>query len=716
APIASQTSQLLSATLGRSVLIPCSLPVPPMNLRWFYWQEDQSSNILFHWDPKGQTRPVADKYMNRCQAFISEYSSGNISIRLDNVSVEDDLKTFWAYVSVYDEQRKLPKLPEQRCKSTLQVSSPYKDQLLTINKNNNSATCTAHGGYPEPKVSWTGLNKSNAAQLDLQDAETSLQRDPTEKTFSVTSCVSVKELQSVTCIITNPHSHKIMKRTAKIDDPAPITSQTPQLLSATLGSSVLIPCSLPVPLLRLRWFYWQEDQSSNILFHWDRKNQTLPVADKYMNRCQAFISEYSSGNISIRLDNVSVEDDLKTFWTYVSVYDEKRKLIKPSEQRCKSTLQVSSPYKDQLLTINKNNNSATCTTHGGYPEPKVSWTGLNKSNAAQLDLQDAETSLQRDPTEKTFSVTSCVSVKELQSVTCIITNPHSHKIIKRTAKIDDPGKWTCPQDGVRHVTTHSEVNLTGAGPALLRTQFEPLMLEDDRLSLEVTVSGNQPAKKLCQMTLYIAAPFQEPNIEINQTEMTATCSTKGGYPKPELKWSSGDGETGLEPRELATNTTVEGDATYSVSSTVNITGFQKVTCTVYNPTSNQTLSATKDMSPVPDPTVALDVNTTVVPYTNVSLAVNEETMTAVCTTQGGFPKALVEWRLEYLSNNSQHFVDPGDVDITAVQDRENHLYSIRSSIDISGGLYRSVICLFHNPTLNVAVNATHVLNKGKFRD
>ncbi|XP_027146970.1 ICOS ligand-like isoform X2 [Larimichthys crocea] len=218
---------------------------------------------------------------------------------------------------------------------------------------------------------------------------------------------------------------------------ASITGQTPQRLNATLGHSVLIPCSLPVPP---RWFYWQEDQSSNILFHWDPKGQTLPGADEYMNRCQVFKSEFSSGNISIRLDNVAVEDDLKTFWVYVSFYDEQKKLIKPPEQRCKSTLQVSSPYKDHLLTINNNNNSATCTAHGGYPEPKVSWTGLKKSNAAQLDLQDAETSLQRDPTEKTFSVTSCVSVKELQSVTCIITNPHSHEIIKRTAKIDDPGE------------------------------------------------------------------------------------------------------------------------------------------------------------------------------------------------------------------------------------------------------------------------------------
>ncbi|KAE8299639.1 hypothetical protein D5F01_LYC02049 [Larimichthys crocea] len=184
-----QTPQCLNATLGRSVLIPCSLPELPLSLRWFYWQEDQSSNIFFHWDPRGQTLSVADEYMNRRQVFKSEFSSGNISIRLDNVAVMN------------------------RYKSTLQVSSLYKDRLLMVN-NNNSATCTTHGGYPEPKVSWAGLNKSNDLQ-DLQDAETSLQRDPTEKTFSVTSCVSVKELQSVTCIITNPHSHEIIKENCK---------------------------------------------------------------------------------------------------------------------------------------------------------------------------------------------------------------------------------------------------------------------------------------------------------------------------------------------------------------------------------------------------------------------------------------------------------------------------------------------------------------------
>lgn len=108
-----------------------------------------------------------------------------------------------------------------------------------VDNNNNSATCTAHGGYPEPKVSWTGLNDLQDLQ-DLQDAETSLQLNPTEKTFSVTSCVSVKELQSVTCIIYNPHSHQSIKRTAKIDDPSGSSSSFRELNQMNLIMTLLL--------------------------------------------------------------------------------------------------------------------------------------------------------------------------------------------------------------------------------------------------------------------------------------------------------------------------------------------------------------------------------------------------------------------------------------------------------------------------------------------
>ena len=96
------------------------------------------------------------------------------------------------------------------------------------------------------------------------------------------------------------------------------------------------------------------------------------------------------------------------------------------------------------------------------------------------------------------------------------------------------------------------------------------------------------------------APFQEPKLEINQSNKTATCSTKGGYPKPEIEWTSQDGrdqsERTLEQHEVQTTMNTEENGTYSISSTANITGSQRVTCRVHNPTSNQTLSVTDDMT------------------------------------------------------------------------------------------------------------------------
>uniref|UniRef100_A0A8P4GDS4 Ig-like domain-containing protein n=1 Tax=Dicentrarchus labrax TaxID=13489 RepID=A0A8P4GDS4_DICLA len=181
ATIVGQISgQFLSATVGGSVLIPCSLPVHPLRLRWFYWQEDQSNNILF------QVSTVDSLFQTKIK--ISSYQS---AVNVSSVST--------VVLSVT-------------------LTAPYQHLVLTVNNTANRATCTAHGGYPEPKVSWTGLNKSSTAQLDLQDAETSLQQDPTEKTFSVTSSVSMKEFQSVTCIIFNPRTNQRIKGTAEIND------------------------------------------------------------------------------------------------------------------------------------------------------------------------------------------------------------------------------------------------------------------------------------------------------------------------------------------------------------------------------------------------------------------------------------------------------------------------------------------------------------------
>ncbi|XP_029936961.1 butyrophilin subfamily 1 member A1-like [Myripristis murdjan] len=124
--------------------------------------------------------------------------------------------------------------------------------------------------------------------------------------------------------------------------------------------------------------------------------------------------------------------------------------------------------------------------------------------------------------------------------------------------------------------------------------IEPLMLRDDRISLTVVyMAATQAGITICQQTLYVAAPLQKPKVEINHTTMSANCSTRGVYPEPQISWTSQNDshipEHTLGQREVQTTMTHEEDGTYSINSMVSITG--TMTCYVYNPTSNQTVSA-----------------------------------------------------------------------------------------------------------------------------
>ncbi|XP_030284121.1 uncharacterized protein LOC115588025 [Sparus aurata] len=277
------SEQLLRAAVGGSVLIPCSLPGNPLT---FYWKEDQSPNLLCHWGG-GKTLPGCDKYKGRFQVFNSEFSSGNISIRLDNISPEDDQKTFFAFVHFYDEQKKVAKPFEQRCRSILQVSAPYQNLVLTVKDITNSATCSARGGYPAAQVSWKGLNRSSDEEQDLQDAETFLQQDPTEKTFSITSSVSLTGLKSVTCIVYNPHSQETRTRTEEIN-----TADEGSHVAVIVGYVVLVIPILVGVIACAVWFCVQCIMQTQDP---DPPNQP-PVEPNPKDRAQAGGEQYFSQN------------------------------------------------------------------------------------------------------------------------------------------------------------------------------------------------------------------------------------------------------------------------------------------------------------------------------------------------------------------------------------------------------------------------------------
>ncbi|XP_005745762.1 CD276 antigen homolog isoform X1 [Pundamilia nyererei] len=99
-----------------------------------------------------------------------------------------------------------------------------------------------------------------------------------------------------------------------------------------------------------------------------------------------------------------------------------------------------------------------------------------------------------------------------------------------------------------------------------------------------------------------------------------------------------------------------------------------------------------------------------VPYQNPRLDVNMKTMTAVCTTQGGFPAPEIQWVLLYTSSHQS--VESRNIQTTTMQNYHDRLYSSRSTLLIPAGPHEAVSCLIHNPTLNTTMRATDTFSKG----
>ncbi|XP_071383261.1 CD276 antigen-like [Centroberyx affinis] len=492
--LASSENTNINRTRGAAALWLChhnlSEPFQPAESR-IYWQGQGDSNIVVHVYNKGQEefQTQSETFRNRTKIFPDQLPLGNLSLVIEPVKLGDD-RTSSEVVFMSSRTEKV-------CQWTLYVAAPFQVPKIEIDPTKMTATCSTQGGYPKPEITWKSRDTSQASERTLEphEVQTSVTLEE-DGTYNISSRVNFTEsVKSVSCHVYNPTSNQTVSATRDTTDPpppvsshteaivvavvaiviaaiivslavwtyvccrrrnengsntphwrmasrgllfyllcAPVMAQKP--VSATVGGSVLIPCSLNLSVhpTRLR-FYWQEDDSEKVLFFWDKNGTEGPRAEQYRNRCRAFNTEFSSGNVSIRLDNVNMEDDQKTIWVSAALLDKNNRPVKDFRKECKSTLQVVAPYQGPVLTINKATNTVTCTAHGGYPEPQVSWTGLNKSSAAPLNLQEAQTSSEQNPRDKTYTVTSTVSVKDLKSVTCKVRNPRSNESIEETTKI-----------------------------------------------------------------------------------------------------------------------------------------------------------------------------------------------------------------------------------------------------------------------------------------
>lgn len=120
APAASENE--VTGIIGETVLLSCDLnsstAIDTARLR-FHWQ-DKSEKVLYSFNKGEENKHQDNLYTNRTKAFGSEMSSGNISIKLSQVTLEDKQNVYWAFA--FDGNDKpIPKLIKW-CPTTLHVA------------------------------------------------------------------------------------------------------------------------------------------------------------------------------------------------------------------------------------------------------------------------------------------------------------------------------------------------------------------------------------------------------------------------------------------------------------------------------------------------------------------------------------------------------------------------------------------------------------------
>ncbi|XP_064799911.1 ICOS ligand-like [Oncorhynchus masou masou] len=295
-------------------------------------------------------------------------------------------------------------------------------------------------------------------------------------------------------------------------------------VTGIIGESVLLSCDLKsstaIDTARLR-FHWQ-DESERVLYSFNKGEENQHQDSLYTNRTKAFLSEMSSGNISIKLNHVTLEDKQKVYRAFATLFGEDDKHIHP----CRTTLLVAARFPTPSVTVNKTNMNSTCSTQGGYPQPTVTWTIQDRGNRT-LDPWEVQTNITLDSESGLYSAWSQVNITENQTVTCHIFNPVLRETVSNTT-IVSPSINTDPAGcGARGGATGARGGATGARggpqePELVLQEPEVVLQEPEMGPQEPEVVLQEPEMVLQEPEMVLQEPevvLQEPEVVLQEPEV-----------------------------------------------------------------------------------------------------------------------------------------------------------------------------------------------------
>ncbi|CAM4617515.1 unnamed protein product [Lepidochelys kempii] len=318
------------ALVGQAVMLSCNLiGHNPANVQvhWYKWKRSKNTTLYFYNSTEKGTELGRAGDRHRIKG---RYENGVVSMKLFPGQVEDSGQHVCAVTSdgVY-----------QEAIAQVTVAGFGSAPRLTIDhQQNNSVTlrCTSQGWYPQPEVCWTDSTGQNITAM----AETRIQKDVTDL-YQIHSTLRVADTASdtISCTIRNPLLKRHRKKVIAISGFFDVEAEH-DVVTAGIGENAILPCRLITkhlpPSMELQWrkvgpgrdktiYFYLYDESSPLVnsYPHDDKcamgylspngvNSREWHRKEYGKKAEVFKGkEFGKGNISLKLNNIQVEDEGK---------------------------------------------------------------------------------------------------------------------------------------------------------------------------------------------------------------------------------------------------------------------------------------------------------------------------------------------------------------------------------------------------------------------
>ncbi|XP_075770455.1 uncharacterized protein LOC102450174 isoform X2 [Pelodiscus sinensis] len=319
--------------VGQGLMLSCHLigQVPAnCQVHWYKWERSKNMTLYVCNSTPNGTELSRDWDHHRNGAPKGWYKNGVVRVKFFHVHIEDTGRYVCAVTGdgVY-----------QEAVTQVTVAGFGSTPCLTIEQqHNNSATlrCTSQGWYPHPEVLWTDSTRQNITAM----AKTRILKDMAGF-YQINSTILIVDSSSdtISCTIINPVLKRQRKKVIPISGFFDVEAEH-RTITAVIGENVILPCRLITKHLpssmELKWrkvgpredktiCFYLYDESSSLINSYPQ-NDKCPVGylspngdnsrkwlrKEYEKKAGVFKGkEFGKGNISLKLNNIQVEDEGK---------------------------------------------------------------------------------------------------------------------------------------------------------------------------------------------------------------------------------------------------------------------------------------------------------------------------------------------------------------------------------------------------------------------